>query len=253
MKKRIFYVVGILGFGLVLHIIISICDVALEIGATGKVQADYTFGGKSLPMSEIAVGIHMVNSPEKLHKNYSKFKHFEIDSFFINDDFYIAHDKQDLGDLTLCDMLHMTNPNESYIWLDLKNQEMEDNKMVARLEQILEETGFTKEHILVEATPEIIKALSAAGFYTAFTPNFDKKMTIAQREALVEQVKNTIMTTGAAALEGNVAQYPFLRDAFPEMDKVIHFARPFVKIRKQLFIKKLSEDPKVKFVVVEDN
>lgn len=252
MKKRIFSLLFILLFGLVIHIIISVCDVELEIAAKGKTKPDSVTSSKKLPISDTLLGIHMVNSPKKHQKNYSKFKHFELDAFFVNDNFYIAHDKEEICDLTLFDMLFITDSDKSYVWLDLKN-EIFELKMVEKLNETLNKTGFTKEQFIIEASPEIIKELSREGFYTAFTPGFNKKMSVPEREELAKEVKKTIIETGAAALEGNVAQYPFLRDAFPEMDKIIHFARPYVKVRKKLFAKKLSQDPKVKFFIVEDN
>lgn len=77
-------------------------------------------------------------------------------------------------------------------------------------------------------------------------------MTVEERNKIIKETERLIKETGAAALEGNINQYAMLRDYFPEMDKIVHFARPYVEVRKNLLIKNIGKDRKVKFFVVEE-
>jgi len=251
MKLRANIIIYCILGALLIHVKISWANVALDFRASIKAEPSLITNTQGLPFSNIIV-IHLVNNEAKLKRVLRKSGNFETDVWFINDDFYVAHNKKDISSLTLSQLLSVGDVSQSYIWIDIKDSQPLEKSLSERLKEVLAAANIDKSRVLTKSPAQFVKELSEQGFYTSFSVDFRKNMTLEERQELIQETERLIKETGVTALEGNIHRYVMLKEYFPNMPKAVHFARPYVSIRKHLKIARLAKDPMVTFFTVEE-
>lgn len=116
--------------------------------------------------------LHRTNTTYKLMTKGAKYKGVELDIVYhpeINE-FDNSHDKADIIEYPLEDMLKILGNTNHKIWLDYKNLEI-DNAMKSRdrLEELLAIYGIDKKRCIVESSNyQELKIFHEHGFYTSY-------------------------------------------------------------------------------------
>lgn len=198
--------------------------------------------------------LHQVNTVNRLKKKNRRYTGFETDVFYLKDNFYVAHDENELSDLTLEALLaEFINPQNTYLWLDLKNAP-ETGNMAQRLTTLLQTYKLPVENVVIEALPQAAKQLSDAGFYTAIHACcFDKNMPQEAANALIKQIEENIRFSGASALSAGINGYTFIRQYFPEMDKIVYYTKTKIPgFKRRLMSRRVLQDATVKMLLVDE-
>lgn len=250
MKQKILIAAVGLAVLIGVNCIISLLYVKSKFGPAPAMEASLIAPLKPVNFPKIT-GLHRINGEKELLRYINKHNNFEMDAFYLDGDFFIAHDEEELSALTLSAMLKHMSSEKNHVWLDIKGAPYPAEEAVKRLKSIIKHNNFAQNKIIVETKPESAKAFADEGFYTAISPTFRSHWTHEETQNYIFEVEEALKHSGALIIEGKIGQYKYFRDYFPNMPKILYYGQNYFPLRKKLFKKYLAKDPMVIFFVTE--
>jgi hypothetical protein len=194
--------------------------------------------------------VHRVNTIEKLNFLKSDYKAFEVDVVFNNGLFDVFHPPASSINLSFEKYLKEDSKNGFYFWLDCKNLNKENSKLILDHLHKLDKKYDIKDRLIFESTnPESLKLIADAGFKTSwYLPPYSGSKDWEEIK-YVTSLMPRLSPSFSAVSQGN-SVVPALKRLLPGIDILTWGAsRRNRKERKKLEL--LTSESSVKIVLIK--
>uniref|UniRef100_UPI000CF05F6F phosphoethanolamine transferase n=1 Tax=Helicobacter sp. 'CLO3_human' TaxID=2020249 RepID=UPI000CF05F6F len=193
---------------------------------------DYERDLKSSFEAPDKIWLHHVDDLEKLNKFLHKYRNFEIDAHFLENDsgvgyFDVGHDGKEYSiNLNLAQMLQTIIARDKHdmqnkenlifakVWLDFKNlSDSNETEALKELQRLCDELRFPYSNIIVESGNfKNLASFRKAGFKTSYyVPYYDKQSLDSKKEEIEAQLQNIIKSQSVDYLSFPYYLYEFIK------------------------------------------
>lgn len=217
-------------------------------------------------LSVISCGKHKMNPKIWLHRsnNIAKAQYFEdkyagleLDVHFVDslNMFIIKHDMEESSTITLDNWFaSLKNPSRLGVWLDFKNLNNDNKERAVNVLKMMRQKYNLRGKIYVESwNANSLDVFKKEGFKTSFYIPCDNpgKLDGEGLAKLENKIQKVIENNDVDAISGYYFQYEFMRDKFPQRNKLIWYECDNQEI-KDFYIDIANNDDNVEILLVYD-
>jgi len=202
------------------------------------------------------VGVHRVNTLDKLERSLAYFDAIELDLVYIPETniLDVHHPPNPSTGLTLEKYIYFLN-TKPFIWLDIKNLDEQNATLILqKLNNILDQKNYPKDKVLVETRfPEKLELFAKAGYKTSYYLKQNlHKLNPTDLSSEIEHIKTLLETQPEVGISTEHVDYEILKEYFPTKTKYLWCIR-HSKIRDYSLVRTMLEDETVALVLTRYN